>query len=144
MSSIEPIVPMRASRSEKGSERRRALRFGLLMGAVLGGAGTWVLVRRGPAATGWALVGLALAFVLYAMVHPAGALVLRAAWVRFGAAIGRVNSVILLSALYFVLVTPLGILARLVGRRSFRRTPQASYFTERAERRDRKRFEHPY
>jgi hypothetical protein len=141
MSLIEPIVAV-APRRERGSVRIRALRFAATLALILGTAGMWKL-HRGVENTGFALLGVALALVLYALVHPSGALALRTAWMRLGALLGRVNSVLLLSLVYFVVVTPLGVASRLFSRRA-KGAAGGSYFKQRHEQRDAKHFEHPY
>ena len=120
----------------------RALRFAGTLSLILGAAGAWKL-HRGAQETALLFLGIAGALLLYALVHPSGALVLRAGWMRAGELLGRVNSVILLSLVYFVLVTPIGVASRLFSRRP-KGPAGGSYFQRRQEQRDGKHFEHPY
>lgn len=139
---IEPDVPLPPP-EEKGTKRRRAFAFAATIAAVLVAFGAWKLHRgsvRGAAGLGAASVLL----VLYSVVHPAGALVLRSLWLRLGGLLGRINTVIILSVAYFVLLTPLSLLMRLFRRQSpFARDPKEPYFTPRTDR-DPKHFDHPY
>jgi hypothetical protein len=82
--------------------------------------------------------------LLYSIVHPAGALVLRRGWLLFGGLLGRINAVILLSLAYVFVLTPLSLLVRALSKRSFKKDRSQSYFTDRSAPRDPKHFEHPY
>ena len=55
------------------------------------------------------------------------------AWMNFARALGRVNTVILLSVVYYLMFTPLGLLARLFGRDPLERkwTKEATYWKKR-------------
>jgi len=141
MSLIEPIVAV-SPRRERGTARARALRFAGTLSVVLGAGGAWKL-HRGADAAAFVLLGVACALLFYALIHPSGALVLRKGWVRFGERLGRINSVLLLSLVYFVVVTPIGFASRLFSRRT-KAPADGSYFQPRREQRDAKHFEHPY
>jgi len=144
MSWIDPVVELPAASRSAGTDRRRAFGFGATIAAVSGAAGLWRLHRGGSPALAHGLLAVAVVSLVYSLVHPAGALVVRSAWVRLGGFIGRVNSVILLSVAYVFVLTPLGFLMRTLGKRSHRHAPAQPYFTERTEPRDAKHFEHPY
>lgn len=140
MSSIEPTVTLEAS-AEKGTKRRRALAFGATPATVLGAAGIWK-VHRGSLHAGQILLAAAIALLAYSIAHPEGALVLRRAWLRLGAFLGRINSAVILAIMYFLVVTPVGLFMRL-GRRSFRADRNGPYSASRKQR-ERTHFEHPY
>lgn len=140
MSSIEPTVTLKTSQP-RGTKRRRALTFAGTISTVLGAAGLWK-VHRGFLQVGQILIGVAIALLIYSAVHPGGALALRRAWLRLGGFLGRINTAIILSVMYFLIVTPLGLLMRL-GKRSFRADRHAPYSVPRKDR-DRTHFEHPY
>lgn len=142
MSSIEPIVPLPEGR-DTGTDRKRALGFGAVIAAACSVLGMWSL-HRGHETRAYALMGAGGAVLLYSIVHPAGALVLRRGWLFIGGLLGRVNSVILLSVAYLFVLTPVSLLVRAFSRRSFKKPRDASYFTARTEQRDAKHFEHPY
>ena|ERR1700753_1654381 len=144
MSSIEPEVALPERRNSGGSLRARALRFAGVMGLALGVLG-FLLVRRGVhAGTGVVLLGAAALLPALALLRPRAALAVEAAWVRFAAALGRVNAALLLTALYIVVVTPLGLLFRIRNRGSFGVPPTGSTFTPRKGARDPKHFERAF
>ena len=87
-------------------------------------------------------VGAALAVV--GLFIPAAARVFHNAWMRFAAALGHVNSRVLLTLVYYLAITPYGLVSRLVGRDPLRRrAPRGeSYWVERKRtRQEREQFE---
>jgi len=143
MSLIDPVVPLPSGAKKVRTARRRAFGFGVTVAAVSGAIGLWHLSRSSPR-LGYGLVAFALAMLAYSVIHPTGALRLRAAWLRLGSLLGRVNTVVVLTVAYVLVLTPLSLVVRLFGKRSFERKKGESYFTTRSEQRDSKHFEHPY
>jgi hypothetical protein len=120
--------------------------FGLSVGAVLVLITLWFL-WRGRIATATVTGILAAALVLPALVWPA--LLRRPAvlWFRFSLLLGRVNTRILLSALFIVILTPLGVVMRVfgwdpLGRR--RRPATAGWAPYSARQRESKHYERMY
>jgi hypothetical protein len=93
-----------------GSDRN----FGLLLGAALMVIGLWPLWRHHDIR--WWAVGLALAFGVTAMAAPGVLSPLKRIWMKFGWLLGRVVSPVVLGALLYLVVTPVGLLQRLFGR----------------------------
>ena len=81
-----------------------------------------------------AAVGLVLAIGV-ALPAPIGPGV-HAAWMRFAHVVGLINSTIILSLLFFVIMTPLGLFFRLLGRDALglrmQREDRPSYWTPKA------------
>ena len=90
--------------------------FGLLLLLFCAAVGALLGVRLGSVelAAGLAGLGLALA-VLYYAVRPLR-LPLYLAWMRATRPLGAAFSLLLLGAIYFLVVTPIGLAARLFGR----------------------------
>ena len=61
------------------------------------------------------LGGSALALGLVALLSPAWTERFNRAWMTLGAALGYVNSRVLLSLMYYLVMTPFGVVMRLVG-----------------------------
>jgi len=94
-----------------------------------------------------ALGGPALALCLVALISPSWAEGFNRGWIAFAAALGYVNSRVLLSLMYYLVVTPIGIVLRLAGHDALhRRAPQReSYWIPRETPRQPKgRFERPF
>jgi len=103
---------------QMGSERS----FGLVFAAVFALIGLWptISIRNLPhieldGARLWALV-IALAFLAAALLFPVVLRSLNWAWFKIGLAIGRVMNPIVMGVLFFVVVTPIGLLMRACGK----------------------------
>jgi hypothetical protein len=98
----------------------------LLVGAVLALLAGWNVFRHRPAVA--ATLGAAgLALMVIAAVAPSAARAFHYWWMRLAAALGYVNSRILLGLTYFLVFTPFGFATRIarrdpLGRRSRDRT----------------------
>ena len=107
--------------SDQAPASRRALRqFGFLVGggfAVLGLL-PWVLRRGEPRPI---LLGLAAVLGLAALAWPEGLRWPHRGWMAVGHVLGWINTRILLGAVFFLVVTPIGWVARLFGRDPMRR-----------------------
>jgi hypothetical protein len=116
--------------------------FGLTMFcalAVLGG----VLVWRGRTA-GFVLWGIGLAFVLVALVRPGMLASLYAYWMKLALVMGIVMSHVILAVLYYVVVTPTGLVMRALGKRPLTLKPETgleSYWVPKKGGQPRERYE---
>ena len=106
--------------------------FGLVVGGVLAGIGAWPLLW-GRAARPWsAAIGVAL--VVAALVAPRLLVPLNRAWTALGWALHRVVSPLVMGAIFFGVVWPIGLCLRLAGKDPLRlrREPDApSYWIPR-------------
>jgi hypothetical protein len=107
-------------------------RFGLLVGAVLAALGGWLL-WRGHAAGALPLVAGAL-LALGGWLDPSRLAGIRRWWMALAFAVGWLTSRAVLTVVFLLVVTPLGLTARLLGRRLVERRPDraaASYWEAR-------------
>jgi Saxitoxin biosynthesis operon protein SxtJ len=112
-----------------GSERG----FGLAMAAFFLIIACWPLIRAEPV-RGWALVAGA-GFAGLAVLWSAALAPLNALWLKFGLLLYKVANPIILGLLFYVTVTPISLLMRVLGKDPLRlrRDPNAaSYWIERA------------
>ena len=100
---------------------RKDLRsFGLIVGGVFAVIGLWPVVRRGGDYRTWAfalsalLIGPALAFPV--VLKP-----LHRVWMKLGEILGWINTRIILGAIFFAVVTPMGLIRRVLGKDSMGR-----------------------
>jgi hypothetical protein len=110
----------------------QARKSALLVAAVLLGVAAWNLYRgRTTVVVIFGSSGAAL--VVAGLLVPAAARAFHVAWMRFAAALGHVNSRVLLTLVYYLVVTPYGFVSRLVRRDPLRRRGKAeeSYWVER-------------
>jgi len=100
----------------------------LVVGTVLILVGAWNLYRhRVSFATGLLVAGACL--LLIWLTAPGLSRGFHRLWMGFAGALGYVNSRILLSLMFFLVITPYGLIMRLAGRdRLRRRTPHANTY----------------
>ena len=121
----------------------QARRTALVVAAVLSAVAGWNFYRgRMTAVVIFGSVGATL--VLVGLFVPVAARGFHNAWMRFAAALGHVNSRVLLTLMYYLVVTPYGFVSRLAGRDPLRRRGARgeSYWVERKRtRQEREQFE---
>jgi len=94
-------------------------RFGLTVGAaflLLAAVSRW----RGHLTTPWVLGGAGALLVGAALVLPGRLTAVHRAWMRLGLAISSVTTPIFMGLIYFAVLTPMGLLLRLLGRNPLR------------------------
>jgi hypothetical protein len=91
-----------------------ARRFGVVVGAafVLLGA---LAAARGRGAAGALLAGVGAALVLTALLQPRALVPVERGWMATAVAMARVTTPVLLGVVYFGVITPIGVVRRLVG-----------------------------
>ena len=113
-------------------ERSNARRTTLTIAAVLLLVGAWQMYRSRPAVA-TVLIGLAGLLTLVAVLLPPVAVWFHYAWMGLAAKMGYINSRILLTLVYYALLTPLGVWRRRAGYDPLTRhaTGQSSYWLKR-------------
>ena len=112
--------------SSIGSSDRQ---FGLLAGSLLAAAAAWPVLRGGHLRVGLLAGGLVL--VMLGAVWPRVLRPVNRLWLRLGQALGRVTNPLVAGLLFLVLIAPLGLLLRRMGRLSVRLrkdSPARSYW----------------
>jgi hypothetical protein len=88
--------------------------FGIVMAVALGVLGAWALWRGKPAT--WWLLGLAAAFLLFGLVLPVAFKPLQKVWMTLAVLMGWVMTRVILALLFYLVMTPIGLVGRLVGK----------------------------
>lgn len=113
--------------------RKELRQFGLIVGAVFTVIGLWPLVFRGESLRLWAtgIGGLLIAFggILPQLLAP-----IYKGWMWVGHIMGWINTRILLGIVFYGLVTPIGIVFRLMGKDTMRQAFAESSTTYRVVR----------
>lgn len=88
--------------------------FGLTVGGIFAGIGFWPLVVHGSSIRLWAVIigGLLL---LPAIMYPRSLSLIYKGWMALGEILGWVNTRIILGVVFYLVVTPIGIVRRLMG-----------------------------
>jgi hypothetical protein len=122
----------------KPPSRKDLRRFGLVLGVLLAAAGLVPLLRGGPVrlwAEAAAVPVLGVALAAPALLWPVHWLFL-----KIGMVLGWVNTRILLGIMFYVVITPIGLVKRVMHRRS----GVASYWHVREPVDLTKQMEHPF
>jgi hypothetical protein len=109
------------------ADLRQFRNFGLLVGGIWTFIGLWPAMARGGTPRIWA-VALGIALVLPALIQPGILKPVHRIWMTVGAALGWMNTRIVLSVIFFALITPIGLAMRL-----FRSGPVHRHFNPDAE-----------
>lgn len=130
MSKANPVSETlsHATPVQMGSDRS----FGLVFAVVLAIVALWPLKSGGEIRL-WA-AGAATAFLVLALVLPRLLRPLNLVWFKFGMLLHRVVTPVVMGLLFFLTVTPVGLLMRATGKDPMRlkRAPQAaSYWIDR-------------
>ncbi|HEV2762127.1 MAG TPA: SxtJ family membrane protein [Pyrinomonadaceae bacterium] len=121
----------------------QARKTALVVAAVLLAVAAWNLYRGRMTVVAVA-GGVGLALVLTGLLLPALARRFHVFWMRVAAVLGYVNSRVLLTLMYYLVMTPYGVVSRLVGRDPLARrgAKRTSYWVERKRtRQPQERFE---
>ncbi|MFZ3012109.1 MAG: SxtJ family membrane protein [Nitrospira sp.] len=99
--------------------RKELRQFGLLVGAVFTVIGLWPLVFRGEPLRLWA-IGLGGLLIACGGILPQLLAPVHKGWMWVGHILGWINTRILLSIVFYALVTPIGLVFRLMGKGTMR------------------------
>ena len=118
--------------------------FGLSVGTASMAFGA-LLVWRGHQRAGAVLATVGVVLVCGALLAPSLLQTPNRVWWRFASVLGWINSRILLTVFFFLVLTPAGCLMRLFGRSPLRAVRSDTNWSRyEARRRDRKHYEHLY
>ena len=120
--------------TEITEDPRRTRQSVLMVGAVLLLIAGWNVWKDRPLVYGIAGV-CGLLLILIGLVSPAASRVFYRGWMRFAGVLGYVNSRILLSLMFYLVITPYGLVMRVFGRDTMNRrgAGKQSYWIPRAK-----------
>jgi polyferredoxin len=123
---------------EQKNEIKQLRDFGLLVGGIFVVIGLWPMLWRGEPLRLWAL-GLGLVLMALGVGLPAVLRPIHKTWMWIGHILGWVNTRIILGIVFYGLVTPIGMIFRLMGKDSMQRAFAESSPTYRVVRKPRQR-----
>jgi hypothetical protein len=106
---------------ERPADKKDLRSFGFLVGGVFSIIGLWPLLLRGEPLRLWA-VGLGGLLIVMGGVLPGVLDPIHKAWMWVGHVLGWINTRIILGIVFYGLVTPTGLVFRLMGKDMMRRT----------------------
>jgi len=118
---------------EPAATRKELRQFGLLVGAIFTVIGLWPLVFRGEPLRLWA-IGIGGLLIAFGGILPQLLAPVHKGWMWVGHILGWINTRILLGIVFYALVTPIGLVFRLMGKDTMRQTLSESSQTYRVVR----------
>lgn len=94
--------------------------FGLTVGGVFALIGLWPVFFHGQDSRVWALI-LAALLIAPALIFPKSLELPYRGWMAVGQVLGWINTRIILGIIFYVIITPIGLVMRLLGRDSMHR-----------------------
>jgi hypothetical protein len=89
--------------------------FGLVVGGVFSLLGLWWLYRGKFGSAAYVLTGAGAALIIFAVVAPRLLNFPRKLWMKLAEGMAYVSSRIILAIIFFLVVTPIGVVKRLMG-----------------------------
>ena len=89
--------------------------FGLIVGAVFGLLGLWWTYRGKFLNLAYVFTLLGAALILFGIVLPRVLIVPRKAWMKLAEALSYVSSRVILAMVFFLVLTPIGLVKRAMG-----------------------------
>lgn len=99
---------------------RELRKFGLVVGGIVSVIGLYPVIIRSEGPRVWALVLGGMLIILGLMV-PQSLKHIHYGWMKLSHVLGTINTRIILGIVYYGLVTPMGIVMRLLGKDAMRR-----------------------
>jgi len=118
---------------DQAATRKELRQFGLLVGAIFTVIGLWPLVFRGEPLRLWA-VGIGGLLIAFGGILPQLLAPIHKGWMWVGHILGWINTRILLGIVFYALLTPMGLVFRLMGKDTMRQAFAASSTTYRVVR----------
>ena len=88
--------------------------FGLLFFIVLLAFALWPLTKKGE--INLYLISIALIFLILGLLNSKILTPLNKSWIKFGELLGRIIAPIVMGLVYFIILTPISLLVRLLGK----------------------------
>lgn len=112
--------------------------FGLIVGGIFSVIGLWPVVVRNEPPRFWALI-LGGTLAVLGLAVPRSLKHIHHGWMKIGHVLGTINTRIILGIIYYGLITPMGVMMRLLGKDSMHRVSIQDATTYRAVRAPRPR-----
>ena len=94
--------------------------FGLIVGSIFCVIGLWPAIVRSEDPRFWSLV-LGGTLVVLGLALPKSLKHIHSGWMKIGHVLGTINTGIILGIIYYTLITPMGVIMRLMGKDSMHR-----------------------
>jgi multisubunit Na+/H+ antiporter MnhG subunit len=99
---------------ERPPGKKELMAFNLIFAVIFLAVSLLPLIKGGGIRT-WSIT-VSLALFVIAVTYPRATIGFYRVWIKFGGFIGRVNSKIILGLLFYLVITPIGLIFRLLGK----------------------------
>lgn len=128
------------------SGKKELRQFGITIGVVLVLLGSWFLWRDRDG--GYLLLIIAILFIALGLLIPTLLKPLQKLWMTLAVLLGWLMTRIILTILFYLVVTPIGLLAKICGKdflnRKFNKTAQSYWIPREATTSDKKTYENQF
>jgi len=128
------------------SGKRELRQFGITIAVVLGLLGSWFLWRERDG--GYLLLISAILFLALGLLIPNLLKPLQKLWMTLAVLLGWLMTRVILTILFYLVVTPIGLLAKICGKdflnRKFNKTAQSYWIPRKATTSDKKNYENQF
>jgi Saxitoxin biosynthesis operon protein SxtJ len=100
---------------------RELRKFGIMVGGIFCLIGLWPALFRGQPPRAWALI-IGVLLLAPALTKPRLLAPVYRVWMLVGETLGWINTRILLGVVFYLVITPMGIVRRLLGKNTIRRS----------------------
>ena len=100
--------------------RKDLRQFSLIVGGIFSVIGLWPMILRNEDSRLWSLT-LGGTLVVLGLAVPQSLKQVHAGWMKVGHVLGTINTRIILGIIYYALITPMGVIMRLMGKDSMHR-----------------------
>jgi hypothetical protein len=102
-----------------GRSRKEFRKFGLTVGGIFCAIGLWPALFRGQPPRSWALI-VGVLLLVPALTMPRVLAPVYRVWMLVGETLGWINTRILLGVVFYLVITPMGVMRRLLGKNAMR------------------------
>ncbi len=102
------------------SDGKQLRKFGLMVGSIFCAIGLWPAIIRNENPRLWALA-IGVALLIPSLIMPRSLGPVYRVWMTAGEALGWINTRILLGVVFYGIITPMGLIMRLLGHDPMRR-----------------------
>jgi Saxitoxin biosynthesis operon protein SxtJ len=127
-------------------DNRQARKTALIVAGVLLLLAGWNVYRHRLTVVA-ILAGIAVALIIIGLLIPPAARAFHVAWMKFAGVLGYINSRVLLFLLFYFVITPYGLIARVFGRDVLNRRAKAResyWFPRESSRQTKEQFERSF
>jgi Saxitoxin biosynthesis operon protein SxtJ len=97
------------------TDNKQLRSFGLTVGGIFAGIGVWPLLVHSAEPRWWSLI-VAVVLILPALLYPQSLFWIHKGWMAVGHILGWINTRIILGFVFYMVVSPIGFLRRLLGK----------------------------